>query len=244
MLTLTGRYVLAKETGHGPDRHLRREHHHILASLQQFPASDGRDDTRRGGGYEESRTLPRGDSEEPMISAVNGERGPLRPVVGERQDRVKDAGKWPAAVIPPLISHLEAVTAMSGFRRFHEVLAQHHTVVRYDRWGTGLSDRDRSDFTLGAEIQVILDLADHLKLRSFALMGPSHGGPVAVAVAHRAAGRVSHLIVYGTGARALIDAETWRPLRELILANCRLRLERSARSRRPPTQATPTPSQA
>ena len=125
----------------------------------------------------------------------------------------------PLIVIPPWISHLEAVTAMSGFRRFHEVLAQHHTVVRYDRWGTGLSDRDRTDFTLAAEIQVLLDLADHLKLRRFALMGPSHGGPVAVAVAHRAARRVSHLILYGTGARALIDAETWRPLRELILAN-------------------------
>jgi pimeloyl-ACP methyl ester carboxylesterase/DNA-binding CsgD family transcriptional regulator len=125
----------------------------------------------------------------------------------------------PLIVIPPWISHLEAVTAMSGFGRFYDVLSHHHTVVRYDRWGTGLSDRDRTDFTLAAEIQVVLDLADHLKLRRFALMGPSHGGPVAVAVAHRAARRVSHLILYGTGARALIDTETWRPLRELILAN-------------------------
>ena len=51
------------------------------------------------------------------------------------------------------------------------------------------------------------------------MLGPSHGGPVALAFAHRAARRVSHLILYGTGARALIDAETWRALRELILTN-------------------------
>jgi DNA-binding NarL/FixJ family response regulator len=50
-------------------------------------------------------------------------------------------------------------------------------------------------------------------------MGPSHAGPVAVAVAYRAARRVSHLVLYGTGSRALIDEKTWGPLRQLITAN-------------------------
>jgi pimeloyl-ACP methyl ester carboxylesterase/DNA-binding CsgD family transcriptional regulator len=122
-------------------------------------------------------------------------------------------------VVPPWISHLEAVNAMSGYRQFNEVIAARHTVVRYDRWGSGLSDRDRTDFSLEAEVQVVLDVADHLRLRRFALMGPSHGGPVAVAVAHRAAARVSHLILYGTGGRALITPETWAALRQLILTN-------------------------
>lgn len=66
---------------------------------------------------------------------------------------------------------------------------------------------------------MLLDLADHLRLRRLALLGPSHGGPAAVAVAHRAARRVSHLVLYGTGARTLIDAQTWPALRALILAN-------------------------
>jgi DNA-binding CsgD family transcriptional regulator len=91
--------------------------------------------------------------------------------------------------------------------------------VLYDRWGTGLSDRKRTDFSLDGELQVLTDLADHLRLRRFALMGPSHGGPVAVAVAHHLPGRVSHLILYGTGARALINHETWVTLRQLILTN-------------------------
>ena len=129
-------------------------------------------------------------------------------------------GQGPALIIvPPWVTHLEAVTAMSGYRELNEVLTCHHTVVRYDRWGTGLSDRARTDFSLEGEIQVLTDLADHLRLRRFALMGPSHGGPVAVAIAHREARRVSHLILYGTGARALIDQATWKPLRDLIMAN-------------------------
>jgi len=130
------------------------------------------------------------------------------------------AGAGPALlVVPPWVTHLDALKALSGHGRFHDLLGRRHTIVLYDRWGTGLSDRNRTDFSLEAEVQVVLDLADHLQLRRFAVLGPSHGGPVAVAVAHRAARRVSHLVLYGTGARTLIDAETWAALRELILAN-------------------------
>ncbi|CCG01271.1 putative alpha/beta hydrolase superfamily and a LuxR DNA binding domain C_term [Blastococcus saxobsidens DD2] len=125
----------------------------------------------------------------------------------------------PLIVIPPWLTHLDALTSLSGYRRFHEVLGRDHTVVLYDRWGTGLSDRDRTDFSLDGEVQVLVDLADQLRFRRFAVLGPSHGGPTAVAVAHRQPRRVSHLILYGTGARTLIDATTWPPLRELILAN-------------------------
>jgi pimeloyl-ACP methyl ester carboxylesterase len=138
--------------------------------------------------------------------------------VGARIAYSRVGGGPPMVLIPPWISHLEAATALSGYERF-DVLAAQHTVVRYDRWGTGLSDRDRSDFSLDAEVQVALDVADHLRLRRFAVMGPSHGGRVAVAVAHRAARRVSHLVLYGTGARVVIDGETWAPLRDLIMTN-------------------------
>ncbi|WP_219419622.1 alpha/beta fold hydrolase [Pseudonocardia nigra] len=125
----------------------------------------------------------------------------------------------PLVVVPPWMTHLDALTGLSGYRRFHEVLGRKHTVVLYDRWGTGLSDRDRTDFSLDGEVQVLIDLVDHLRYRRFAVLGPSHGGPVAVAVAHRAPRRVSHLILYGTGARTLIDAKAWPPLRDLVLAS-------------------------
>lgn len=92
-------------------------------------------------------------------------------------------------------------------------------MVRYDRWGTGLSDRGRADFGLERDIEILAELADHLKLRRFTLLGPSHGGPLAVAYALRQPRRVSHLVLYGSRASALTSGGTWAALRELILAN-------------------------
>jgi|tagenome__1003787_1003787.scaffolds.fasta_scaffold20987399_5 pimeloyl-ACP methyl ester carboxylesterase len=125
----------------------------------------------------------------------------------------------PLLVVPPWTTHLEAEAALSGYRAFHEALGRHHTVVLYDRWGTGLSDRDRTDFSLAADVEVLADVAEHLRLRRFALLGPSHGGLVAAAFARGAPGMVSHLVLYGTRASALTRGETWAALRELILAN-------------------------
>ncbi len=143
----------------------------------------------------------------------------LHSKVGARIAYTTTGSGPPLIVVPPWVTHLEAVKEMSGYHEFNDKLAQRHTVVRYDRWGSGLSDRHRTEFPLGGEVQVLVDLVDHLKFRRFAVMGPSHGGPVAVAMAHREARRVSHLVLYGTGTSALIDAKTWGPLRDLILVN-------------------------
>jgi pimeloyl-ACP methyl ester carboxylesterase/DNA-binding CsgD family transcriptional regulator len=125
----------------------------------------------------------------------------------------------PLVVVPPWTSHLVAQTLLPGTADFHDALSRRHTLVLYDRWGTGLSDRDRDDCSLAADMEVLSDVADHLKLRRFALFGPSHGGPVAVAFAHRFPRRVSHLVIYGTRASALTHGETWAALRDLMLAN-------------------------
>lgn len=139
--------------------------------------------------------------------------------VGARIAYTAEGHGPPLIIVPPWFSHLDAVKATSGYQQFNDEVARHHTVVHYDRWGSGLSDRDREDFSLEAELQVLEDVADHLHLRRFALMGPSRGGPVAVAFAHRQPRRVSHLILYGTGGGPLHDAQTWPPLRDLMLAN-------------------------
>lgn len=125
----------------------------------------------------------------------------------------------PLIVVPAWLTHLEVITRLSGYRRFHEVVGRHHTVVLYDRWGTGLSDRNRDDFSLDADVQVVIDLADHLRFRRFAILGPSHGGTAAAAVARYDPSRVSHLVVYGTRVVSLTDRQTWPAMRALILAN-------------------------
>ena len=61
---------------------------------------------------------------------------------------VKGSGP-PLVIVPPWTTHLAAQVGLSGHERFHAKLESQHTVVLYDRWGTGLSDRGRKDFLIG-----------------------------------------------------------------------------------------------
>ncbi|MDP9236271.1 MAG: adenylate/guanylate cyclase domain-containing protein [Chloroflexota bacterium] len=71
-------------------------------------------------------------------------------------------------------------------------------IVRYDKRGTGLSDRNLEDYSIDARVRDLEAVVDHLKLRKFSLHGTSDGGPVAIAYAARYPRRVSRLILSGT----------------------------------------------
>jgi len=101
----------------------------------------------------------------------------------------------------PWVSHLELNWENPFYRSFFEKLAAQHTLVLYDKHGCGLSDRDRTDFSLEKELQYLETVIDHLKLQNFALFGFSQGGPIALAYAAKHPQRVSHLILYDTYAR-------------------------------------------
>jgi len=108
-------------------------------------------------------------------------------------------GQGPALVVPPAwVSHQELIWQQPEYRRFWERLAKHHTLVCYDRPGTGLSDRNRTEFSLDSDVQDLETVIDHLKLKRLALMSYSCGGPVAIAYAARHPRGVSHLVLYGT----------------------------------------------
>ena len=140
-------------------------------------------------------------------------------VVGGRIAYAVEGSGPPLVVLPPWSTHLVAEEALSGHRALIGTLAREHTVVRYDRWGTGLSSRERDDFSLIRDLDVLVGLVDHLRLRRFALLGPSHGAPLAVVFADRFPSRISHLVLYGSRASALTSGDTWAALRQLILAN-------------------------
>jgi pimeloyl-ACP methyl ester carboxylesterase len=111
-------------------------------------------------------------------------------------------GQGPALVVPPAwVSHQELLWQQPEYRRFWERLARHHTLVQYDRPGTGLSDRNRTEFSLDSDVQDLETVIDHLKLKRLALMGYSWGGPIAVVYTAKYPRRMSHLILYGTCAR-------------------------------------------
>ena len=74
-------------------------------------------------------------------------------------------------------------------RRFIEGLAAERMVVRYDRVGTGVSDRERGQqtFTLEFELATLCAVLDELALEHVTLMGISCGGCIAASFAARSA---------------------------------------------------------
>jgi pimeloyl-ACP methyl ester carboxylesterase/DNA-binding CsgD family transcriptional regulator len=113
---------------------------------------------------------------------------------------------------PPLVvggwwsSHLGVDWRNARFRRFVDRLGEHFRVIRYDRPGCGLSDRDGpSPASLEEEVAVLVGLADALALDTFAAFGASSGSVAAVGTAAALAsgqpGRVTGLVLYGGYAR-------------------------------------------
>ncbi len=105
---------------------------------------------------------------------------------------------------PPLLiggwwsSHLGLDWTNARFRRFATRLGADFTVIRYDRPGSGLSDRSGpSPGSREDEVALLAGLADAIGLEDFALFGGSSGSVVACGYAAQAPSRVSGLVLYG-----------------------------------------------
>jgi pimeloyl-ACP methyl ester carboxylesterase/DNA-binding CsgD family transcriptional regulator len=108
---------------------------------------------------------------------------------------------------PPLVfsawiySNLEMLWAFPPLRTFFATLAEHFTVILYDKPGCGLSDRDRPALSLDDQVRALTTVIDHLGLRRLALFGFSMGGPAAIRFAVEQPDRVAQLILYASRAR-------------------------------------------
>lgn len=108
---------------------------------------------------------------------------------------------------PPLVktanylTHLEHDWESPVWAHWLGELARHHTLVRYDERGSGLSDWEVGDFAMDGWVSDLEAVADAAGLDRFALLGLSQGAAVAVAYAARHPERVSHLVLYGGYAR-------------------------------------------
>ena len=108
---------------------------------------------------------------------------------------------------PPLVkaanylTHLEHDWQGPVWRHWLEGLAQHHTLIRYDERGCGLSDRNVRDYSLEAWVQDLETVVDSLGLGQFPLLGISQGASVSIAYAVKHPDKVTHLIIYGGYAR-------------------------------------------
>ena len=111
-------------------------------------------------------------------------------------------GKGPLILCPAWwVSHVERDWQHAGFRRFFTRLADGFRVVRYDRPGTGLSDRDVPPRTQADEVQLLATLADALGDTQFSIFAVSCAGPVALTYAATHQERVRRLCLYGSYAK-------------------------------------------
>lgn len=99
------------------------------------------------------------------------------------------------------LTHLEHDWQGPVWRHWLHGLAQHHTLVRYDERGCGLSDWDVDEFSIDAWVQDLETVVDALGLERFPLLGISQGSSVSVAYAVKHPEKVTHLILYGGYAR-------------------------------------------
>jgi pimeloyl-ACP methyl ester carboxylesterase len=137
-------------------------------------------------------------------------------------------GTGPAVLVTPYPpSHLGLEWEEPRVRDFWKAIGRHHLVVRYDKHGCGLSDRNRTDFSLDFELRTIEAIVKELGLKSLVLWGQgAQGAAAAIAYAVNFPDRVSRLILCGAQARWHLHP-TWGGVgrdtyRALVLSNWRM----------------------
>jgi pimeloyl-ACP methyl ester carboxylesterase/DNA-binding CsgD family transcriptional regulator len=107
----------------------------------------------------------------------------------------------PLVRVATWLTHLDYDWESPIWRHWLDALGEHHTVVRYDERGCGLSDADSGDPSLETCVADLESVVDAVDLDRFALLGVSQGAAIAVAYAVRHPERVSDLVLYGGYAR-------------------------------------------
>jgi class 3 adenylate cyclase len=107
----------------------------------------------------------------------------------------------PLVMSPGLVTNVQSEWRTRGRRDWYERLATEFRVIRYDRRGSGLSDRAVRDYSVEGLVRDIEAVVDHVGLEQFALWGVGFSGPPAIACTALHPARVSKLILYAADAR-------------------------------------------
>jgi len=126
----------------------------------------------------------------------------------------------PLVLVPGWTTHLNYFWE-EPFSLLFGPLTDFVTLITYDKHGCGLSDRDRTVFTMESERYDVEALVDHLGLESCNLMGVSEGGTVAADFAAVHPDRVDRLVLYSCTAygAGLAPEEFRRSFVEIIRAS-------------------------
>jgi DNA-binding SARP family transcriptional activator len=114
--------------------------------------------------------------------------------------QVVEGGSSDLLMIPGWVSHLELDWEEPTWVRWCERMASFARLVRFDKRGTGLSDRPAQIPPLTERTADALAVLDAVGLEQAHVMGWSEGGPLAVLLAVEHPERVQSLVLYGTQA--------------------------------------------
>ena len=100
--------------------------------------------------------------------------------------------------VPGSISHLEFMWTEPTLARTCEGFASFSRLIRFDKRGTGMSDRDFGIATMEERMDDVRAVLDAVGSETAAVYGVSEGGPLAALFAATHPDRTSALILYGT----------------------------------------------
>jgi pimeloyl-ACP methyl ester carboxylesterase/DNA-binding CsgD family transcriptional regulator len=100
--------------------------------------------------------------------------------------------------VPGWVSHLEMEWDNVLARRFYEDLASFTRLIRFDKRGTGMSDRDEPSVGLEQRIDDIVAVMDAANSATASLFGFSEGGAMAAAFAAKHPERVERLVLFAS----------------------------------------------
>jgi class 3 adenylate cyclase/pimeloyl-ACP methyl ester carboxylesterase len=133
--------------------------------------------------------------------------------------QVMGEGPFDVVFVPGFISHLDMQLELPLTANFFRRLASFCRLIRFDKRGTGLSDRLSAIPTLEERMDDVRAVMDAAGSTRAALFGMSEGGPMCTVFAATYPQRTTALILYGSYARgAWAPDYPWRPTDEQFAA--------------------------
>jgi DNA-binding winged helix-turn-helix (wHTH) protein/pimeloyl-ACP methyl ester carboxylesterase len=115
--------------------------------------------------------------------------------------QVTGSGPRDIVLIPGFVSHLELDWADPRHAHFLDRLGSSGRLIRFDKRGTGMSDRPHEPADLELRMHDVLAVMDAVGSRRAVLCGHSEGGPMAVLMAATHPERVSSLVLFASYAK-------------------------------------------
>src|SRR5262249_14538652 len=111
--------------------------------------------------------------------------------------QVTGTGPFDLIWVPGFVSNVEAQWELPEAPRFISRLASFCRLIRFDKRGTGLSDRAIGVPTLEERMDDVRAVMDAVGTRQAALFGMSEGGPMSILFAATYPERTRALVLYG-----------------------------------------------